>query len=58
MVYDERIVTTGKNGDVTQFHYKEHVKHKNCLSDLEKSQLERKKKRKDDTTNTDYIYSS
>ena len=60
MVYDERVVTTGNNGDVTPFHYKEHVKHKDCLTIRERQQLEKKKKRKkdDDTSNKDYIYSS
>jgi hypothetical protein len=59
MVWEDRIVTTGKNGDVTPFHYKEHVKHKSCLTRIErlKHDKEKKRKKKDDDT-SNLVYSS
>lgn len=58
MVWDERIVTTGKNGDVTPFYYKEHIKHKKCLNDFEKLQHKLSKRKRKDDNDTSLMVSS
>ena len=57
MVYDDKMVTTGTAGNVTPFHYKDHIKHKKCLYPSELAKIEKKKKKKYDDTTTNLVSS-